>query len=460
MNVRCLRGCRLLKAAPLRRGTVLIVVLWIAAGLVTVALYFGHSMMLEYRAADNTVAGLEASQVIEGARRYVHFVLANLETPGQWPDIESYEAEQVPVGEAAFWLLGRGDEATAPRTPIFSLVDEASKLNLNAATLEMLEALPEMTAELAAAIMDWRDSDSDVSPGGAESQTYLLREPAYSCKDGAFETVEELRLVDGVDWEILYGEDANRNGILDPNEDDGEESFPDDNRDGILQPGLLEYVTVYSREPNRQEDGTERININTDNDGRLEALLEETFGDARAQQIQQSIGGAGARANFGSILEYYIRSGMTPEEFSRVGDSLSITDDEFIEGRVNVNTAGETVLACLPGIGEDYASQLVAYRQGKMAELESIAWVAEVLDEGSAIEAGPYITSRSYQFTADLTAVGHQGKGLRRVLFVFDTSSGEPAVVYRRDWGWLGWPLGTEIRQSLALLASSQERFQ
>ncbi|HEQ60454.1 MAG TPA: hypothetical protein ENN74_02475 [Firmicutes bacterium] len=460
MNIHSARCYRLSKAAPLRRGTVLIIVLWIAAGLVTVALYFGHSMMLEYRAADNAVAGLEASQAIEGARRYVRFVLANLETPGQWPDVESYEAEQVPVGEAAFWLLGRGDETTAPRTPVFSLVDEASKLNLNTATLEMLEALPDMTAELAAAIMDWRDPDSEVSPGGAESQTYLLREPAYYCKDGAFETVEELRLVAGADWKVLYGEDANRNGILDPNEDDGEESFPDDNRDGILQPGLLEYVTVYSREPNRQEDGSERININNDDDEHLEALLEDTFGNERAQQIRQSVGGAGSRANFGSLLEYYIRSGMTPEEFSRIADSLSVTDDEFIEGRINVNTASETVLACLPGIGEEYANPLVAYRQGKMEELESIAWVAEVLDEGSAIEAGPYITTRSFQFTADLSAVGHQGKGLRRVLFVFDTSSGEPVVVYRRDLGRFGWPLGTEIRQSLTLLASSQERFQ
>ena len=31
------------------RGSVLIIVLWIALGLVSLALYFGHAMMLEYR---------------------------------------------------------------------------------------------------------------------------------------------------------------------------------------------------------------------------------------------------------------------------------------------------------------------------------------------------------------------------------------------------------------------------
>lgn len=39
------------------------------------------------------------------------------------------------------------------------------------------------------------------------------------------------------------------NGILDPNEDDGDDSLPEDNRNGVLD-GLLEYVTVYSKEPN------------------------------------------------------------------------------------------------------------------------------------------------------------------------------------------------------------------
>ncbi len=38
------------------------------------------------------------------------------------------------------------------------------------------------------------------------------------CKCEPFETVDELRLLYGADMDTLLGEDANRNGILDPSE--------------------------------------------------------------------------------------------------------------------------------------------------------------------------------------------------------------------------------------------------
>jgi DNA uptake protein ComE-like DNA-binding protein len=392
------RFCHIISCGKLgtrKRGTILIVVLWVSMGLVSVALYFGHSMMLEYRAADNLVAGLEAEQAIEGALRYAKMLIENLEDPGQLPDLDDYEAEQAPVGESYFWFLGRGEVTETQKTPVFSLMDEGSKLNLNTATQEMLEALPNMTAELAAAIIDWRDEDEDLTSGGAESQTYLLNVPPYSCKNASFETVEELRMVQGCDWDTLFGEDANRNGVLDPNEDDGDDSFPDDNRDGILDPGLLEYVTVYSREPNTRADGSARINLNADDNRELESLLSQTLGESRAQQILQALRGGPGQVRFGSELDFYARSGMTSDEFSQVADALTVTEDEFIEGRINVNTASETVLACIPGIGEDLAAQLVAYREGKTDELDTIAWVTPVLDEASAVEAGPFFTARS-----------------------------------------------------------------
>lgn len=432
------------------RGTVLIIVLWIALGVVSIALLFGHSMMLEYRAADNALAGREAAQAIEGAYRYVSFILANLEESGTLPDIEEYEYEQVAVGDATFWLLGRGDDQEIDTTPTYGLVDEASKLNLNVATVEMLEALPGMTAELAAAIIDWRDEDSEVSPEGAESEAYLLRDPKYNCKDSEFETIEELRLLIGGEWEILYNEDLNRNGLLDRNENDGAESPPGDDRDGTLDPGILEYVTVYSREPN------DRTNINGDDGQELAQLLEETFGEERAAQIQQG-GDGGGQGEYESVLEFLTSSGLTLEESAQISDQLTVSDEEYIPGLINVNTASRAVLACVPGIGEEHADELVAYRLGNSENLDSVAWVAEVLDSDGVAQAGSYITTNSYQFTADVAAVGHEGKGFRRTAFVFDTSGDEPIVVFRRDLSRLGWAIGPDARENL--LAAREKRF-
>lgn len=433
-----------------QRAIVLIVVLWITVGFVSLVLLFGQSMMFEYRSADNNLAGLEAEQAIEGAVRYAQSILANAEEKGVLPELTTYQSEWAPVGNALFWFLGRDSESASSTQPIFGLVDECSKLNLNTATIEMLEKLPGMTAELAAAIVDWRDEDSEVSANGAESEAYMLRQPAYQCKNAPFETVDELHWVYGADWSILYGEDANRNGILDPNENDGSTSYPDDNQDGRLDSGILDYVTVYSRESNQGGESSSLINVAGDSQQELITLLQEKLGEERANEIQRNL--SGQSSEIGSLLEFFIRSKMTLKEFALIAGEITATEEESREGLINVNTAPEAVLACIPGIGTEYASSLAAYRRSNPDNLDSVAWVSEVLEETNAIEAGPYLTAKSYQYTADVAAVGHAGKGYRRVQFVIDISGSEPAIRYRRDMTRFGWALGQTIRNELANL--------
>src|SRR5262245_20569894 len=395
--------------SEIRNGSVLIIVLWVAFGLVSLALYFANSMSFELRASDNRAAGVQAEQAIAGAIRYVSNVLANVQEPGTPPDLTTYRCEAVSVGDAMFWLLGRGDDRqNTIDLPFFGLVDEASKLNLNTATLEMLQALPRMTPELAAAIIDWRDSNDDVTEGGAESQTYLRRNPPYRCKNANFESVDELRLVFGAYLDILYGEDANLNGILDPNENDGDGAPPSDNRDGRLDSGILDYLTIYTRQP---ATGT---NVNRPQD--LAPLLQEKFGTERANQILARVG-----TDSGSVLGFYIRSGLTREDFMQIEGSLIGTNTI---GLVNVNTASEAVLACLPGIGTDKAASVVAYRQTNPSQLKTVAWITDVLERERLLRAAPWITGRTYQFTADIAGVGHHGRGCQRVKFIFDTSEG------------------------------------
>ncbi|HYV32750.1 MAG TPA: hypothetical protein VEO53_16805, partial [Candidatus Binatia bacterium] len=293
-GITCKCNCR--TAAARRAGSVLIIVLWVAFGLVALALYFANSMSLELRASDNRVASMETDQAIAGAARYLSNVLAGLQSPGTLPEVQTYRSEAVPVGDALFWLIGRGDQAAtaqlqnAPDVPVFGLVDEAAKLNLNAPwlTAEILQSLPRMTPELAASIIDWRDADDTVTPGGAESQTYSRLNPPYQCKNTNFESIDELRLVVGATVDILYGEDVNLNGVLDANENDGDASFPSDNRDGVLDMGLLDYVTVYSHEPTTTSNGTARVDVsrlsNQAQLARLRSLLENAGGDIAKQQ--------------------------------------------------------------------------------------------------------------------------------------------------------------------------------
>lgn len=437
-----------------QRGSVLMLTLWITLGLAGLALYFGHSMMFEYRASAASLAGIESEQVIEGARRYIVYALDNIEEPGEMPDPEEFSFEQVRVGSGIFWLLGRNpDEESPPEELTYGLTAEAARLNLNSATREMLEALPGMTPELAGAIVDWRDTDAEISPDGAESETYLRDDPQYYCKDGPFESVAELRLLANAELNALYGRDRNLNGILDPwEEEDALIEEPGERFEVYSDCGLFEYLTVHSREPSIDPDGEARINVNADT-REVEQLLSEILGE-RGTEISNTLfpGGGGRQTaviEFTSELHFFYAGGFSLEEFAQVDDYITIDDEEYHDGLVNVNLAPEAVLACIPGIGEEYAADLVRHRMELEDELDSIAWISEVLEETNALIAAPQLTTRVYQYRADIAAVGSDGRGFRRTSLVFDTSEDAPSVICRRDRSPLGWPLGSEIREVL-----------
>ena len=223
---------RPLPRARREHASVLIIVLWVAFGLVSLAIYFANSASLELRAADNRVASLEAEQAIAGAVRYLSNALANATDPGVPPDPTTLKVEAVPVGDAHFWLIGQSLSEDDSADVTWGLVDESAKLNLNTATSGMLQKLPQMTANLAAAIIDWRDNDSTPSDNGAEDETYGRLTSPYRCKNAPFESIEELRLVYGFTPDILFKEDANLNGALDANENDDNVTAPNDNHDG------------------------------------------------------------------------------------------------------------------------------------------------------------------------------------------------------------------------------------
>src|SRR5690606_29558187 len=109
--------------------------------------------------------------------------------------------------------------------------------------------------------------------------------PDGEAKNGPLESIDELLQVVGVTPDLLYGEDANRNGLLEPNEDDGDVTAPFDNADGILDAGWASFLTLHSRESNLRSDGSEKIDLNQSLLTELYDLLEEEFDADIAQFI-------------------------------------------------------------------------------------------------------------------------------------------------------------------------------
>ncbi|MHC4167192.1 MAG: helix-hairpin-helix domain-containing protein [Planctomycetota bacterium] len=425
------------------RGTILIVTIWVVLVLAGLALVFARSMRIAAIVSANHVASLKAESVAAGASEFIMAQLAaGEEETGDLMDSEPYEA--VELGDDYFWVLRSNLEDDDEFD--YGLTDEAGKVNLNSASEEMLLRLPGMTAELAASIIDWRDEDSEISPGGAEDEYYLLLPEPYNCKNSELETVDEILLIKGASEELLYGEDTNLNGILDDNENDGDLSDPDDNRNGRLDTGFYDYVTVYSVEENVDGEGGDRININDAGArGDIQSALQEFLKEERVLEVMSLIP---TRPAFANILDFYYMTGLKFEEFTQIADRLTTSDQETMPGVVNVNTASKEVLLCLPGLEENDADALLSYR-GRNDELDSIAWVTNVLDRDKAIGIGAFITVRSFQYSADIVCLSGNGRAYKRYKAVFDVAGGTPHVVYWKSLTHSGWPLNGQIVAAL-----------
>ncbi len=313
-----------------RRGFILPIVLVLVGMLALIMagyMFFVRAEMAGVRAQrDVQQAGLTAES---GLEEVLLLLRESPEDSTAWTDVpatfrhvlvwsDSFTREDDPLNSASTRadLLEEGATWTAWRYSVvapdmtedrarevfrYGITPEAGKLNINTAEEAEIERLAtpllldlgiENTGEVLAALFDWMDEDDDARQGGAESDDYYtLLKPGYYAKNGRLDTIEELLLVKGFSAAILYGEDVNRNGLLDLNEDDGDESFPYyDNGDGELNRGIAPFLTVWSREPGQVEgqEGQQmvegKININTAS-ARVLAALEGMSEEAASQIV-------------------------------------------------------------------------------------------------------------------------------------------------------------------------------
>ncbi|MBI1371547.1 MAG: hypothetical protein GC159_02120 [Phycisphaera sp.] len=458
--------------APSRRrerGAVLVVVLLIVIVLTGMALTFARSARVEATASANREAAAQARAIAEGAARAV-LALG-----------DDIPADAVEVGNGgAYWLIKPNFDDD--RTWAFGIVDEAAKININSATADTLLKLPGMDDAIADAIVDWRDTDTEVTGSGAESEYYLLLPEPYNAKDQAFETVEELLLVRDVRPLELYGEDANRNGVLDANEDDASDSAPGDNRDGTLDRGLIDFVTVYSSETASSSDanGEPLVDVNSQQSTQqLLQVLNESLGDDRGAAVLGAIIAGRPHRN---LFDMYYKANLTPEEFDQISPRLTASQSQgggrgqgggggngasqARIGLVDVNSAPREVLAALPGLEESDADALIAARSSltdtssassssssttgaTTTTPTSLSWVLTALDREKVIGIGDYITNKSLQRSVDIVAVSAGGRAFERYRMVFDTSGDTPRILHWQRLTHLGWPLDPQILKDL-----------
>ena len=429
------------------QGSVLILVLVLLVALVSLALSLGLRTRVELGATQARLDDLRLRAMIDSAIELALAEVRQDQLPGDtlgdaWRDDQARFAGYA-FDEGRVWLLLTEPDPGDGRELRYGLRDENGKLNVNVATQEQLELLPGMTTDAAAAIVDWRDEDDDPLDGGAESDYYLSLDPPYQAKNSSIESLEELLRVRWIDPAVLYGEDRNRNGLLDPCEDDGDRSFPPDDADGVLDRGLIDYLTVFSRELNRTVDERTRLV--------WQQASAEDVRDRLSEASQATREGLASRAGRPlQSLGQLLFEGMTPEDAILVLDEFTLTDTEILVGRVNVNTAPREVLLGLPGLEEDDVEAILTARLDVSQDLSSPGWLLRALPLQKVQIIADIVTTRSEQFTVNaLAQLDDRPQRFRRVEALIDRSFGPARILLWHDLTPLGFPLPGERGEEL-----------
>jgi competence ComEA-like helix-hairpin-helix protein len=423
-----------------RRGSVLVGVLWCLALLSVIVIGVLHTARLDLRVGKNYGDLIQAHYLalagVEKAKALLYQDMLERRRTQKNHSGELYNSpenfREVPLGPGQFTVFRQGHRDEGKKI-FYGISDEESRLNVNKASAGELIKLPGMTPDVIASISDWKDGDNSVTPGGAESEYYSSLQPPYLPRNGSLQTTRELLMVNGVSRELFLGEDANQNGFLDREEDDGDASYPPDNHDGFLDPGWSGLVTVGSSVGNQNAAGEGRTNVKEADEKTLALvrgispelakaivahrgqkqfesladLLDVAAPNSQNQsssQSQSSSTGSGTRGS--RPTQTTTRSSSQPsgpklineELLMEIADDLTVSDDEQ-PGAININTASAEVLACLPGVDEQLAQSIVSYRKSA-GFLPNIAWLLKVdgMTRETFKQVAPKVSARSETF--------------------------------------------------------------
>ena len=250
----------------------LVLVLWVMVLLCAVALDVKFSTHLRLQVTASTGGATKAHFLARaGVERAVADLVAGRDRVQAAADLREGDGRayrSVELGEGTYTLYAGMDDGGSP---VYGIADEAAKINLNTADADTLGKVPGIGPELAALMVALRKLEA--------------------CHD-----VDDLLLLENVDPLTLYGEDQNNNGLLDANEDDGEQSWPPDNADGRLDGGLAAHLTTWSAARDVTADGESRVNLNS---AKAEELVKSISG--LAEQEADSIVAHREKNKFGSI---------------------------------------------------------------------------------------------------------------------------------------------------------------
>lgn len=389
---------------------------------------------------------------MSGIQQAMHLATLGGEEPPMWKDNPAAFFHQLVTDDGADkWYFSVYTAGPAgEKDPRFGLADEAAKINLNKANAEMLTRAFEFPSAL---VQQLTGESTDTNAPSTEPRAAEMTIRPH------FTTLDDLLLVNGIPPGMIYGEDANHNFALEPNEDDGDTSFPPDDGDGQLFLGLQEFVTVFTYEFDVTSEKLPRVQLNsTSTNWSVPGLPDAAvayISAAKAAQVRfaspADLLNATNKFKNAEGKEVEMFSAITAQELPLVMDRFTAVFDARVKGLINVNTAPVAVLKGLPGLNEAKAEAIVQERETVRVELrQNVAWLYQegVLTAEEFKKVAPYITTRSLQFRFNVVGYGMPSGRYRLYEAVIDIADRQPQLLYLRDITRFGLPFALPVETS------------
>jgi DNA uptake protein ComE-like DNA-binding protein len=209
---------------------------------------------------------------------------------------------------------------------------------------------------------------------------------------------------------------------------------------------IRDRITVEDEENRDGNQGENRININTADAGALQNL------DGIDEGIANSIVRYREQNQFDNVDEIREVKLISIDDMRQIVDRVSISDDEVLQGKVNINTAPLEILAMLPGLDEEKAQAIInkrtapegqesavtapqqnAQESGPFAGLGQLLDV-EGIDEATFRNLVDHVTYRSHAYRIESEGRSSDGKIVQNCVAVVDRSGDRVEIKYWKQY--------------------------
>lgn len=442
-----------------RRGSAVVVVVWaisICALIVSSLLVFsGRQSMLGVETVDDIRARWTARAGVEST-------IAVLAYHTMEPDPDNALALTLDMEDVAFGEIEDGGTWSISHNDLDGQswpgpMDEHSKLNVNGDGRGYLAIIfSPMSWGVSPAIEDWIDEDDEPRDLGVEKDYYLSLDSRYEPRNSAMWHVAEMELIAGLDPDDIRGEDWNLNNRLDPNENDGEGSMPNDEPDGVLDGGWAAYLTAMSMDGGATASGlpriyyplttveelTERLGIDSNQAAALMTMASED-GFSLESLITTPLEGGGPNtsqqnaSNTQNGQEQPTVQPLQDWQIQAIFDETSTSPDHQPNiGKLNINTVSRRLLMDMYEGREDLVESILSMRYNRAEGITGIMDLRELpeMTDDTLFELARGFTARSNVYTISSQAKSGSSDAECEIITVVDRSTVPVRILeYRED---------------------------